>query len=194
MFEDITTGPNRPIAILPVLQKLYAKLLDFLTGNSLGATVGVQFAFKSGHQCHEPVFIMRRLIEVSLEWAVPIFILDGDITKAYDYTQHARMLDALMAKGLPDVLGAAIARETARARCKLRLGNLESQRLIGRSRSLWQGDPLAPKLFNSTLDVLVQEFEARARKRRWGWSIKDVEGGTCASSFLRTTIGLLLLL
>ena len=175
--NPITIKDFRPIAILPVLLKLYAKLLDYLTGNNLGTTVGVQFAFKSGHQCHEPVFILRRLIEVSLEWATPIFVLDGDIAKAYDYTRHTRILDALLQKDIPALLAAAIIRETTRARCRIKIGNLESQYLIGRSRSLWQGDPLAPKLFNATLDVLVQEFEATAKRHKWGWHLHDPDGG-----------------
>ena len=87
--NPITIKDFCPIAILPVLQKLYAKLLDYLAGNVLETTVGVQFAFKSGHQCHEPVFILRKIVEVSLEWAVPVFVLDGDIAKAYDYTKHS---------------------------------------------------------------------------------------------------------
>ncbi len=174
--NPVTIKDFRPIAILPVLHKLYAKLLDYLTGNVLETTAGNQFAFKSGHQCREPVFIMRRLIEVSLEWAIPICILDGDITKAYDYTKHHRILNALLAKGIQAILAAAIVRETARARCRIRMGSLESKQLIGRSRSLWQGDPLAPKLFNTTLDVLAQKFEAKANTEKWGWPIHEESG------------------
>ncbi len=114
----------RPIAIIPVLAKLYSKLLDFLTSNTLGKTQAVQFAFKAGHQCHEPVFVMRRLIEVSIEWDIPIFILDGDIYKAYDNTGHGNVLKALGRRNTPPILAAAIIREVARAKGRVRLGNL----------------------------------------------------------------------
>ena len=143
-----------------------------MTDNTLGATNSFQFAFKEGHQCHEVVFILRRLTEISLEWAVPIFILDGDIVKAYDYTDHVRILEALTRNNIKDFLAAAILREVARPKGILRLGDKEGDSELHRSRALWQGDPLAPKLFNATLDILSQDFDKEAKRKKWGYPIQ----------------------
>ena len=167
----------RPIAILSVLCKLYSKLLDWLTGGELVRTRAIQYAFKPGHQCHEPIFIMRRIIEIALEWQTHVFILDGDITKAYDYTQHTLILEALSQRGIPEILSAAILREVARPKGKLRLGGRDSARILQRNRALWQGEPMAPKLFNLTLDQVAVKFENEAKRRKWGWPI-TVDGRT----------------
>jgi hypothetical protein len=121
---------------------------------------------------------MRRIIEMAIEWNTHIFILDGDIYKAYDNTRHGRVLQALQRRDVPPILVAAIIREVARPKGRIRLGNLESQNCIRRSRALWQGDPLAPKLFNITLDELAEKFEKRAQSMRWGWPIKGPRGNT----------------
>ncbi len=56
-----------------------------------------------------------------------------------------------------------------------RLGAEAKSGDIERSRSLPQGDPAAPCLFNITLDRLVVRFIALCRRRRWG---KQLEDGT----------------
>jgi ribonuclease HI len=161
----------RPIAILAVLQKLYIKVLDSLSEGKLKHTKAIQFAFKPGHQCHEPVFILRRLVEVAIEWNVPIFVLDGDIVKAYDNTEHTKVLEALQRKGIPDILSAAILREISRARCKVKLGNLSSKVSFCKSRALWQGDPQAPYLFNQVLDEAAYKMTTHIQRMKWGWPI-----------------------
>jgi hypothetical protein len=115
------------------MQKLYSKLLDFLAGDLLCETSSRQFAFKTNHQCHEIIFILRRLIEISLEWAIPIWILDGDIVKAYDNTQHDKIHGALINRGIQDILAAAIMREVARPGAKLRLGGQQGSQVLERS-------------------------------------------------------------
>ena len=89
------------------------KLWDFLAGSRISETVGPQFAFKRGHQCHEIVFILRRLIEIANEWRIHVFVLDGDIQKAYDNTRHPIIAESLDSKDLDRILSAAILREVA---------------------------------------------------------------------------------
>ena len=168
-----TVRDFRPIAILSVLSKLYSKLLEWLTGGVLVSTKCVQFAFKPGHQCHEPIFIMRRIVEIAIEWQTHVFILDGDIAKAYDYTRHDLVLEAMQARGIPDILAAALVREVARPQCKVKLGSLESKSTLRRNRALWQGDPSAPKLFNCTLDDVAFKFDKMAKRKKWGWPINS---------------------
>ena len=36
------------------------------------------------NEAHEVVYILRSLIEKAIEWNIHIFVLDGDLHKAYD--------------------------------------------------------------------------------------------------------------
>ena len=42
---------------------------------------------------------------------------------------------------------------------------------VGRTRSLLQGDPAAPALFNATLDVPAVAFQKKARQEGWGYKL-----------------------
>ena len=86
----------RPISALPVLFKVYSRVLLLLCpDNTVTHLVAPQFAFRKHYQGHEVVYIMRSFIEKSLEWDLPLFILDGDLTKAYDYTRHGTAIKSL---------------------------------------------------------------------------------------------------
>ncbi len=53
----------RPIAVLPVIYKLYSRVMYMLAENTCDRLYAPQFAFRKFHQAHEVVFIMRQLIE-----------------------------------------------------------------------------------------------------------------------------------
>ena len=82
--KDITQF--RPIAILPVIYKLFSKVLLFLAKPRMRQLRAPQFAFTAGFQTHEVVFIIRRVVEIVIEWNIPVWVADGDIKKAYDNT------------------------------------------------------------------------------------------------------------
>ena len=78
--------------------------------------VAPQFAFRRGHQAHEAVFTLRQLVEKALEWNMGLFLMDGDVRKAYDYTKHSYLVQGLQAKRVENILIAAIIREIRRSR------------------------------------------------------------------------------
>ena len=53
----------RPIAVLPVIFKLYSRVLYMLGENVCRGITEPQFAFRKWHQAHEVVFIIRQLVE-----------------------------------------------------------------------------------------------------------------------------------
>ena len=74
-----------------------------LTGDALQVLSAPQFAFRAGHQAHEVVFIMRNLVEKHEEWRSPhMFVLDGDIDHAYDFTRLQLVISALGRERSPD--------------------------------------------------------------------------------------------
>ena len=148
----------RPIAIVPVLVKVYSRIILLLTDGRLDKLSTPQFAFRAQYQAHEAVFLLHNLVEKLNEWDVPIFVLDGDIFKAYDHTRHQCVIDALRRKKVPRILIAAWLREWRRCSSVFQLGDRLESLPVSRSRSLLQGDPSAPALFNATLDMAGEEF------------------------------------
>ena len=163
----------RPIASLPVLYKLYSKCLLFMCCDKLDALQAPQFAFRAGYQGHEVVFILRNLVEKALEWSIPLFVLDGDLEKAYDYTVHSAVVAGLEAKSVPSVLSAAWLREVRRFGSVFKIDEHVETKPIRRGRSLLQGDPASPPIFNSTLDLPAAAFCTMAKEQGWGYPLDD---------------------
>ena len=85
----------RPIAVLPVIFKLYSRVLYMLGETVCRPLRAPQFALRKFHQAHEVVFILRQLIEKAVEWRAPhLFVMDGDIKKACDFVSHKAFAEA----------------------------------------------------------------------------------------------------
>ena len=80
-----------------------------------------------------------------IQWDAPMFVLDDDIHKAYDYTKHDVCVDALHRKNAPDIVIACLLRQNRRTSFIFQLGLVELPP-IHRTRSLPQGDPVMPKI------------------------------------------------
>ena len=137
-----------------MLQKLYFALLKRLQNRWMDVESKAQHAFRKNYQTTDVIWTMRNVVEKAKEFDVPVFILDGDIRKAYDYTKHSQVINAMLEKGMPKVLIAAKIREIRRQWVEVRLGNIKSRKLK-RKRSLIQGSPDAPMDFNLTVDVTI---------------------------------------
>ena len=108
-------------------------------------------------------------------------MLDGDLLKAYDYTRHSAVLAGLDAKGVPKILSAAWLRELGRCGSVFSLSEDIVSKPIRRIRSLLQGDPAAPFLFNVALDIPAAKFCRLADSRGWGYHL---DGGFRVSLIL----------
>ena len=137
----------RPIAVLLVFKKLSSKVLSILSGIKDVPLVAPQFAFRVGLQAHEAIWIMRNQIEKALEWMIHIFVADGDIRKAYDFTRHGEVVTGMRAKDIRDIFTAAWLREIRRSEVAVRLDHETTSNFISRNRSLEQGDSAAPTVF-----------------------------------------------
>ena len=158
----------RPIAVIPVLSMLYSRVLLFLAGGAIKKLQAPQFAFRRGYQAHEVIFILRNLIEKSLEWQIHLFVLDGDLHKAYDFTRHTSCIRGLQRQGVPNLLIAGWMREVRRESTVFVLDASSRSEPIRRTRSLRQGDPAAPDIFNAALDCVADEFCKWCRTNGYG--------------------------
>lgn len=94
-------------------------------------------------------------------------MLDGDLARAYDNTGHAMAIERLRGKGFSKVTVGAIFREVRRAKSSIRAGELRTTP-VSRTRSLCQGGPDAPKLFNLNLDADIVWFQNEFQRRKRG--------------------------
>ncbi len=164
----------RPIAVLPVSYKLYSRVMYMLAENTCDRFYAPQFAFRKYHQAHEVVFIMRQLIEKAVEWKAPeVYIMDGDIKKAYDYASHALFAEAARSRGMHEVLIHAWLREWRNMKSEYKLDLQTTSKEVEWTRSFPQGDPAAPMIFNLALDTIAETFIKTARQKGWGKELQD---------------------
>ena len=91
----------RPITIISAIQKLFLSSVMKLSEAFLQPLNKAQHAFRKGYSTQEILHIIRSLIEKAKEWQEHIYVGDGDVEKAYDNTEHAHIINALIADGCP---------------------------------------------------------------------------------------------
>ena len=164
----------RPIAILSSIYKWYSILGGFLAGLALVNLKTPQFAFHTSYQVTEVTFITTQFIEKTIEHGISLFIADGDISKAYDFTEHLEVIKGCDTAGVHRALTAAWIREPAGMEAMFMISARTHSDRIARIRSLIQGDPSAPALFNLAIDVPTVKFEEECKRRKWGFDM-DVD-------------------
>ncbi len=91
-----------------------------------------------------------------------MFIMDGDIKKAFDYVSHKAFAEAMRGRGTHEAIINAWLREWRRMKSIFRLDKETASKPVNRTRSVPQGDPAAPMLFNVILDALEERFQREA--------------------------------
>ena len=161
----------RPIALLSSIYKWYSIILALLAGPSLSNIQAPQFAFRTSYQVSEVTFILNILIEKAIEFEFPLFICDGDLAKAYDYTEYSEVILGCEKAGVHRTLVAAWVRELSNMSSVFRISSLCESTAVRRFRSLVQGDPAAPSLFNLAIDVPATEFIKECTSLNYGYNI-----------------------
>ena len=159
LFEKVTNPKRmkewRPIAILSVMAKLYSMALADIGGLAEQPLSEHQFAFRAGYQAAEVQFVLRQVIEKAIEFDKDIFLLDGDVFKAYDCVDHAAWARSFDKRGVPRFIAAACIREVWRSARAMKLPGLPPGDIICRTRSAFQGGPRAPRNYSLMLDTEV---------------------------------------
>ena len=161
----------RPIAVLPVLQKLFSMFVSHICNLRSVPLSQYQFAFRPHYQCHEVVATLRWLVERAIEFQPHLFIFDGDVRKAYDHVLHDKWAKTLRKKGIPKIGVASFVREVRRGQAKMKIPGCPETRPVRRWRSLVQGDPEAPAHFNIYIDECITKFDEECSKAGWGYPL-----------------------
>jgi hypothetical protein len=99
---DATLPKNyRPIAILPVLCKLFSGVLLGRIGPILESLQDPeQGGFRPDYSCSDMVMFIRMVAEKSEEWGVEVWAASLDLEKAFDKVYHNSVVEALMDAGI----------------------------------------------------------------------------------------------
>mgnify|MGYP000420915844 FL=1 len=134
------------INLLDTAHKLMTKVIT----NKLNSIISLsdeQQGFRSGRSCVDAVFVLRQIVEKSIEYNKPAFLCFIDLTKAFDRVRIDDIVHLLYKRDIPINIIQTIEDiyhgTTIQARIN---GNLTGD--IPIHSGIRQGDSLSPMLFN----------------------------------------------
>ena len=161
--------PNnyRPIAIIPLLYKLFARLLyNRLVPILDSHQTPDQAGFRHNYSTDDHLFTTAILHEKSHEWQLPLWVSAVDFKKAFDTIDHNKLWQALHHQSVPPpyihLLQSLYSDQTA----TIKTDTTSRQFFI--QRGVKQGDPLSSLLFNSLLEHIFQQLKQSWSARKVG--------------------------
>ena len=157
----------RPISIIPVLYKLFSKVLVGRIKETLNSQQSPdQAGFRPDYSCDDNLFTITLVAEKCKEFNLPLWVAALDFKKAFDSIHHRSILDALRAQKVPDAYVDVIRRlyegQRARVWCECFSREFEIK------RGAKQGDPISSYLFNAVLEEVMRKVKVKWAKRGYG--------------------------
>ena len=157
----------RPICIVPILYKLFSRVLcGRIEGQLSAEQSNDQAGFRPGFSCDDHLFAITLLAEKCNEFNIPLWIATLDFRKAFDSIEHSSIWSSLIAQGVPPCYVQTLS--------KLYAGQYASVQSDARSRAFpiqkgtKQGDPISPLIFNSVLEEVMRETKSRWARNKFG--------------------------
>lgn len=152
----------RPIAILPIMYKLFARLLyNRISPTLFNWQSEHQHAFTPNRRIEDALLYAELVIEYALEFNTPVWLLSMDLRKAFDTVSHDQLLICLGYHGL-DPAYITILQKLYQHQT----GAVNGSRHFSIKRGVKQGDVLSAIIFNCVLDIVFEN-----------WKIQLVEEG-----------------
>ena len=153
----------RPIAILPLLYKLFSRMLCArLEERIIGQQSVDQAAYRKGYSTDDHLLTVGLLLERCSEWSAELWLGLVDFEKAFDTVEHTPLWNALSELGVEqpyiDLLKIIYSEQaaTVSAGAESRAFSLE--------RGVKQGDPISPLLFLAVMEVMFRRLKTRWNK------------------------------
>jgi hypothetical protein len=168
---DVQMAENcRPIAILPILYKLFSKVLLARVSVGLDAEQSCdQAGFRSGFSCDDHLFAITLLAEKTNEFTQPLWMAAVDFKKAVDTIDHKSIWKALLDQGVNPTYVKCLQKmytgQTGQVQCDF------NSRSFPIERGTKQGDPISPTLFNAALEEALRRTKEKWHKKRWGFKV-----------------------
>ena len=166
---DLSQCDNwRGISLLEVVGKVMARIfqerLQQVAEDELPES---QCGFRKGRGCSDMSFVIRQLVEKSMEHRLKQFLVFVDLKKAYDSVPRAVLWLALERLGVPASVVELVKSFHVDMKAQLSINGQLMEEEVEVENGLRQGCTLAPTLF-SLYACLVME--------RWTAQVRDLEG------------------
>lgn len=160
---DLSDASNwRPIAILPILYKIFSKLLyNRIAPLLLSNQDGDQIGFTPGVRIDDAFASIESLIENCHEFQLPLWIFSLDLRKAFDRVEYTSLFEALREAALPEgyiaLLSKLYSSQTGRVK----------DETFPISRGVKQGDVISSVLFNCVIEMAFRRWKLRLWDHGW---------------------------
>ena len=115
-----------------------------------------QAGFRSGRGCSDQIFVLRHIVQQSVEHRVPLALAFVDFEKAFDSVHRPTLWRVLRSYGLPDKYVNLIRNIHEASRCQVNVdGELSPEFYV--SSGVLQGNVLSPLLFAVLIDYVMKE-------------------------------------
>eukprot|EP00973_Karenia_brevis_P072582 10082551-Karenia_brevis.AAC.1 len=170
---DVKLPENyRPICILPILYKLFSRVLLARIGFILDSAQTVEQAgFRAGFSVDDHLFTIVSIIDQLAEFNLPMWVCAIDFCKAFDTVAFQSIWGALLKQSVPHIYV-----NTLRNIYQGQVGKVVADRTnkpFRISRGTKQGDPMSPVVFNSVLQEIFNSIQPRWELKHWGIQIGD---------------------
>lgn len=151
--------PNnyRGISLINSVAKLFTKIIS--TKITTNACINEeQQGFRANRSTIDAIFILRQIVEKSIEYAKPVFMCFVDLSKAFDMIRIRDVILTLQRRGIADNIIQIIKNLNTNnlTQIKTELGTTHK---IPVADGIRQGDSLSPTLFNLVMDEVIQTIK-----------------------------------
>ena len=157
----------RPITLLPVLYKLFSRMLQARIKSILEDAQPVdQAGFRSGFSCADHLQTISMVAEKMNEHRLPLWVCAIDFKKAFDTVEHRSLWQALKNQGIPRRY-VALLQDLYQGQTGQVITDKVS-RPFRIARGTKQGDPISPSLFSSVLEDALSSTVKSWEDRNFG--------------------------
>jgi hypothetical protein len=150
----------RPIAILPILYKLFSRMLcGRIKPSIIGQQSVDQAAYRGGFSTEDHLLALTLLLETCAEWNTNLWLGLVDFEKAFDTVEHAPLWDALTELGVQAEYVDLIKMLYREQQCTVLAGS--ESRPFALERGVKQGDPVSSLLFLAVVEVCFRRLKAK---------------------------------
>ena len=162
-------GNWRGINLLSVSGKIFCRVLLQRVRQSIERTLREEQAgFRSGRGCTDQIFVLRNIVEQSLEWNWSLYINYIDFEKAFDSIHHPSLWKILRAYGFPTKVINILRGMYADNQCCVRHEGKQSEWFHVKT-GISQGCVISPVLFLVVIDWVMRRVTVdQPRGLVWG--------------------------